>query len=50
MPHIHQAATGMDSVTASDEDSHELEKAGYHVQREPFFLPKMVRQLVCTTV
>ncbi|XP_043364073.1 centrosomal protein of 192 kDa isoform X2 [Dermochelys coriacea] len=42
VPHIHQAATGMDSATASDEDSHELEKAGYHVQREPFFLPEMI--------
>ncbi|XP_065254396.1 centrosomal protein of 192 kDa [Emys orbicularis] len=42
VPHIHQAATGMDSATASDEDSHELEKAGHTVQREPFFLPKMI--------
>ncbi|CAM4508869.1 unnamed protein product [Caretta caretta] len=49
VPHIHQAASGMDSATASDEDSHELEEAGYHVQREPFFLPKMVRQLISET-
>ncbi|XP_065441290.1 centrosomal protein of 192 kDa isoform X5 [Chrysemys picta bellii] len=41
VPHIHQAATGMDSATASDEDSHELEKAGHNVQREPF-LPKTI--------
>nr|XP_032647898.1 centrosomal protein of 192 kDa-like isoform X1 [Chelonoidis abingdonii] len=39
----------MDSATASYEDSHELEKAGQNVQREPFFLPKMVRQLIRET-
>ncbi|XP_030408561.1 centrosomal protein of 192 kDa isoform X7 [Gopherus evgoodei] len=49
MPHIHQVATGMDSATASYEDSHELEKAGHNIQTEPFFLPKMVRQLIRET-
>uniref|UniRef100_A0A8C4YAB0 Centrosomal protein 192 n=1 Tax=Gopherus evgoodei TaxID=1825980 RepID=A0A8C4YAB0_9SAUR len=44
MPHIHQVATGMDSATASYEDSHELEKAGHNIQTEPFFLPKMIRE------
>ncbi|XP_074843586.1 centrosomal protein of 192 kDa [Carettochelys insculpta] len=38
VPHIHQVRTEMDSTTASDEDSHELETAEYHVQRHSFFL------------
>ncbi|XP_067402161.1 centrosomal protein of 192 kDa [Emydura macquarii macquarii] len=46
VPHIHQTATGMDSATASDEDSYELEKAVHHEQREPFLLPRTIRQLM----
>uniref|UniRef100_K7F848 Centrosomal protein 192 n=1 Tax=Pelodiscus sinensis TaxID=13735 RepID=K7F848_PELSI len=42
VPEIHQAATGVDSATASDEESCELEKYGHPVQRESFFLPRRI--------